>query len=407
MSMTSEIDRRRDLRGAIQEGLATVLGAARSFYWRHADLFSLLTLTGFVLVALGMTFLRPVYNWDVLAYLGASVKTGLTSAADIHAYAYGIVRDAVPPEAFAELTQSGSYRIRQYADPEAFVSMLGMYEMKWLYISLMKWLTPVFGAYNSTYAINIAALFILTTSVGLWLRSTRLSGYAPLLVAMFFLLQLPGFYATQQPDFLGNALLVAALLSFERRRDRLGSVLMLLTILTRPDQIATAGVLMACAWFLRDRSTWIFALTFLLGLLAWFVIGQTTQSVGYWSHVWFSTYQIQDTMVDFHPPFSPLVYLTAIGFNIYRSLFENTWLAAYGLALASAGALYFNGALGERRRQVLLLTTLLAIAAKFAVFPLSDGRIYFAQLAVFFLLALAAWTNDRAGPAAAALPMRR
>src|SRR5690606_22584881 len=96
MSMTSEIDRRRDLRGAIQDGLATVLAAARGFYWRHADLFSLLTLTGFVLAALAMTFLRPVYNWDVLAYLGASVKTGLTSATDIHAYAYGIVRDAVP-----------------------------------------------------------------------------------------------------------------------------------------------------------------------------------------------------------------------------------------------------------------------------------------------------------------------
>lgn len=399
MTMTHEIDRRRDLRGAIQDGLGAVLGAARNLYWRHADLVSVLTLAGFVLVALAMTFLRPVYNWDVLAYLGAMAKPGLASAADIHAYAYGVVRDAVPAEAFAELTQSGSYRIRQYADPEAFASMLGMYEMKWLYISLMKWLTPVVGAYNSTYAINIAALVILSASVGLWLRATRLSGYAPLVVAMFFVLQLPGFYATQQPDFLGNALLVASLLSYERRRDLLGSVLMLLTILTRPDQIATAGVLMACAWFLRDRSSWAFALTFVLGLIAWLVIGQTTESVGYWSHVWFSTYQIQDTMVDFHPPFSPLVYLTAIGFNIYRSLFENTWLAAYGLAVAGAGALYFKGAAGESRQQVLLLTTLLAIAAKFLVFPLSDGRIYFAPLAVFFLMALAVWANDRAGSA--------
>ncbi|KRA95541.1 hypothetical protein ASD83_17955 [Devosia sp. Root685] len=400
--MTTDLDRRRDLRGTLQGALAGGLQALRQFYWRHADVFSVLTLAGFVLVTVAMTFLRPVYNWDVLAYLGTMVKGSATSAAEIHAYAYGVVRDAVPPEAFAALTEAGSYRIRQFADPDAFVSMLGMYEMKWLYISLMKWLTPITGAYESTYVINIAALLILTTSVGLWLRSARLSGYAPLVVALFFVLQFPGFYATQQPDFLGNALLIASLLSYERKRDMQGSVLMLLTILTRPDQIATTGVLMACAWFLRDRSTPIFALTFLAGLIAWFVIGQTTDDVGYWSHVWFSTYQIQDTMVGFHPDFSPIVYLTAIGFNIYRSLFENTWLAAYALGLAWIGALYFRSAIGDQRRQVLVLTALLAIAAKFAVFPLSDGRIYFAQLTILFLLAFAAWTagmtptNDQA-----------
>ena len=395
MTMTSEVDRRRDLRSALQGGLPGGLEGLRQFYWRHADVFSVLTLTGFVLVAVAMTFLRPVYNWDVLAYLGTMAKAGASSAAEIHAYAYGIVREAVPPEAFATLTEAGSYRVRQFADPEAFVSMLGMYEMKWLYISLMKWLTPITGAYQSTYVINIAALLILTISVGLWLRATRLSGYAPLVVALFFVLQLPGFYATQQPDFLGNALLIASLLAYERKRDMTGSVLMLLTILTRPDQIATTGVLMACAWFLRDRSAPLFALTFLAGLLAWFVIGQATDDVGYWSHVWFSTYQIQDTMVGFHPDFSPMVYLTAIGFNIYRSLFENTWLAAYGLGLAGIGTLYFHSAIGDQRRQVLLLTAALAIAAKFAVFPLSDGRIYFAPLTILFLVAFATWTAGR------------
>lgn len=393
--MTTELERPRDLRGTALGTTAAILNRLRAFYWRHADLFSVLTLLAFVLVTVAMTFLRPVFNWDVLAYLGTTVQASMSNPAEIHAYAYGVVKEAVPPEAFAELTGAGSYRIRQFTDPEAFVSMLGMYEMKWLYISLMKWFTPFVGAYNSTYVINIIALLVLTVSVGLWLRATRLSGYAPLVVALFFVLQFSGFYATQQPDFLGNALLIASLLSYERKRNVQGSVLMLLTVLTRPDQVATAGVLMACGWLLRDRSTPLFAATFLASLAAWFLIGQMTHGVGYWSHVWFSTYQIQDTMVGFHPEFSPLVYLVAIGFNIYRSLFENTWLAAYGLGLAWAGYLYFNVPIGDRRRQVLLLTALLAIAAKFAVFPLSDGRIYFAQLTVFFLVAFAAWLDGR------------
>lgn len=395
MTTTPDTERPRDLRGTALGTFAAVLQNLRTLYWRHADLISVLTLLGFVIVTVAITFVRPVYNWDVLAYLGATVKGSLSSAAEIQAYAYGIVRAAVPPEAFEVLTQSSSYGIRQFTDPDAFVSMIGMYEMKWLYISLMKGLTPFVGAYNSTYVINFAALLILTISTGLWLKATRLSGYAPLVVALFFVLQFSGFHATQQPDFLGNALLIASLLSYERKRNVQGSVLMLLTVLTRPDQIATAGVLMACSWLLRDRATPIFAATFFAGLFGWFLIGQATHGVPYWSHLWFTTYQSQDTLVGFHPEFSPLIYLVAIGFNLYRSLFENTWLAAYALGLAFAGHLYFSVPNTDRRRQVLLLGTLLAIAAKFVVFPLSDGRIYFAQLTVFFLIAFATWHQSK------------
>ncbi|RYE57797.1 MAG: hypothetical protein EOP20_06915 [Hyphomicrobiales bacterium] len=395
MTVTTDIERPRDLRGTLLGVSALILKNARDFYWRHADLFSILTLILFVLVTIAVTFVRPVYNWDMLAYLGATVKDGVLSNADIQAYAYGIVKAAVPPEAYVVLTESSSYGVVNATDPEAFVSMIGMYEMKWLYISLMKWLTPVVGAYNTTYAINFGALAILAVSTGLWLRATRITAYTPLVIALFFVLQFSGFHATQQPDFLGNSLLIASLLSYERKRNVEGSVLMLLTVLTRPDQVATAGVLMAVSWLLRDRATPIFALTFIAGLTAWFLIGQATHGVPYWTHVWFSTYQSQDSLVGFQPEFSPVIYAIAIGFNLYRSLFENTWLAAYMLGLAAAGYLYFNVPTSDRRRQVLLLGTLLAIAAKFTVFPLSDGRIYFAQLAVFFLVAFATWMDSR------------
>jgi hypothetical protein len=390
--------RATDARSYLQAMIAALLHGGRSHYWRRADIYSAIFLSGFFIMATAMMFLRPVYNWDVLAYIGAMAKGNFSSVADLHAYAYGVVREAVPAEAFAALTETPGYRLRQFQDPTAFASMLGMYEMKWLYIALMQWLAPYLGPFNATYAINIAALFILTAATGLWLRAKNLSGYAPLAIGLFFVLQLPGFYATQQPDFLGNSLLIASLLAYERKRDGLGSGLMLLTILVRPDQIATAGVLMACAWFLRDGAWRLFAGTFILGLLAWFLIGQTTESVGYWSHVWFSTYKVQDTMVGFHPDFSPIVYLIAIGFNIYRSLFENTWLAAYALGMGLLGYLYFRGAIAGTRQQVLLLAMPLAVAAKFAIFPLSDGRIYFAQLAVLFLVAFATAHERRVKP---------
>jgi hypothetical protein len=365
------------------------MGSFRDLYWRHTDLISIAVLIGFAASMLVIGQLRPIYNWDALAYLAASTRDRFGDIAELHAYVYSVFREAAPPEQFYELTSANAYRIRQFADAEAFVSMLGMYEVKWLYIQLLRWLIPILGPLAAPDAINGGALLILVGSLIVWLRSTNLSGYAPLVVALLFVLQLQGFAGTQQPDFLANALLVASLLSYERDRNLLGSLFLLIAVLTRPDQLALAGVLMACAWLLRDKQTPLFAATFLVSVAAWLLISSCVHSVGWWPHFWFSTYAIQETMVGFEPDFSPRVYVTAIALNLYRSLFQNTWLAVYVMALGWGIYLYFNAAVSMRRRQVLLLTMLLAIAAKFTVFPLHDGRIYFAPLLVFFLVALA------------------
>lgn len=387
--MTVEIDRPRAFRDSLRAVVRTALTNARTLYWRYAEVVGIATLLIFAIAVAAMAFFRPLFNWDMLAYIAVTVRGSLTSAVDIHTYAYSVVKEAVPPWAFDAMIGENAYRVHQFADPEAFVSMLGMYEMKWLYIALLKWFSPFFGPFHAAYLINCIALTILVTALGAWLKATKLLGYAPLVVMLLFALNFGRFAGSQQPDALANALVIAALLAYDRQRNFLGSALMLLAVLTRPDQIATAGVLMACAWYLRDRATWVFVGTFAAGLTAWFLIGQTTHSVGWWSHFWFTTYKIQDTMVGFHPDFSPLVYVFSLGINIYRSLFETTWLAAYGVALAVASYFYFNVRIEQSRREVLMLASLLSVAAKFAVFPLADARIYFAQLAIFFLLSLA------------------
>ncbi len=379
-----------DLRDGLQRMIRVVLSTLNAIYWRYAGFVSIVVFAGFAAMMVALWHFRPIYNWDTLAYLATAVLDRMGGdAAQIHAYAYSTVRDAVPASDFAELTQVNAYRIRQFADPNAFLSMVGMYEVKWLYVLLLKGLIPIFGPMAAFDVINGGALVILVASIGLWLRSTQLSGYAPLVIGLLFLLQFQGFAVTQQPDFLANSLLIAALLSYDRRRDLLGSGLLLVSVLVRPDQVAVAGVVMACAWFLRDRNALAFAVTFGLCLVAYIVISQSLHPTGWWPHFWFSTYQIQEDMAGFDPAFSPVVYAKAIASNIYRSLFLNTWFAAYIVALGCGGYLYFRNALSDRRRQVLLLAMLLAIAAKFAIFPLHDGRIYFSPLFVFFLIVFA------------------
>lgn len=389
-----------DLRDGLHRMIRVVLSTLNAIYWRYAGFVSIVVLAGFAAMMVALWHFRPIYNWDTLAYLATTVLDQMGGdAAQVHTYAYSTVRDAVPAADFAELTQVNAYRIRQFADPNAFLSMVGMYEVKWLYVLLLKGLIPIFGPMAAFDVINGGALVILVASIGLWLRSTQLSGYAPLVIGLLFLLQFQGFAVTQQPDFLGNSLLIAALLSYDRRRDLLGSGLLLVSVLVRPDQVAVAGVVMACAWSLRDRNVLVFAVTFALCLIAYIVISQSLHPTGWWPHFWFSTYQIQEDMAGFDPAFSPVVYAKAIASNIYRSLFLNNWFAAYIVALGCGGYLYFRNALSDRRRQVLLLAMLLAIAAKFAIFPLHDGRIYFSPLFVFFLIVFAGVQEKQRSPA--------
>ena len=64
--------------------------------------------------------------------------TPATSAGELHAFAFDTVREATKAGQFTVLTEDRDYRIRQYADPAAFATMLGFYKVKWLYIEAIR-----------------------------------------------------------------------------------------------------------------------------------------------------------------------------------------------------------------------------------------------------------------------------
>lgn len=378
-----------DLRGRLQLFVHAIARWLIAFWFRNGTWLGLLSLVAFAVVTLVMARVRPVYSWDTLAYVAASARGTLSTAADLHAYAYDTLRNAATPEGFAALAEGDAYRLRQYTDPDAFVSMLGMYEVKWFYIKLLTVLTPVTGVYEAGFVINIFAMILMTGSMAVWLRSAGMLAYAPLLVCLVFALQFPSFGMMHTPDFLATSFLLAAVLAMDRNWTWSGCVLLLFAVLTRPDQFALVGVLMVAAWFWRDRSQLAFVAAFVLCAAAYALTGASGDSVGWWPHVWFSTYHMQETMAGFEPAFSLKVYLVAFGYNLFRSLFQNTWLAFYGLAVGLCILMYVRGLLTASRRQVLVFALMLCIPAKYAVFPLHDARIYFGLLLLVFMLTAA------------------
>lgn len=382
---------RFDPRNAMHALLEAVLRMLAALWSRWGALVSALSIVGFLAVVLAIDWLRPEHNWDTLAYLGVVARDwlGMMSAADIHAYAYDTVRNAVEPDQYAILTQIDAYRERMAADPDAFVSMLGMYDVKWLYVALLAWLGPVFGAYQAGYAINVFAAALVSAGLIWWFHSVRMLQYGFIATALMIIMTVTGFAMVDIPDFLGFALLVTGVLALDRGRDIVGLVLLFVSVLVRPDTAAVMGVLMAMAWFWRDSLTPKAAIAFLVSFVAYFAIKQAGTYPGWWVHAWFTAYRMENTLDGFHPDFSLKIYLIGFVWQLVRAALENVWLGMLALALFGWALMQGAGIRLVRRRLVLVSSMLIGIAAKFVVFPVHDTRFYVALLLPAILLLIA------------------
>ena len=91
-------------------------------------------------------------------------------------------------------------------------------------------------------------------------------------------------------------------------------------------------------------------------------------------------------MDGFDPAFSIVLYAKAFANAVVRSLIFNTWVGVAVLALAGWYVTDRAGFRLDRRAGILFAALVLAVLAKFAVFPIHDGRIYFPNLIAPFLL---------------------
>jgi hypothetical protein len=130
---------------------------------------------------------------------------------------------------------------------------------------------------------------------------------------------------------------------------------------------------------------WMFG----LAIAAYVFAKASSTSPGWWPHLWFSTYQMQDSMKDFAPAFSLNVYLEAFVYNFARAMTENNWLGFYLTAIVASLWIVSESKSDERirhPRMVIVSALILAVAAKFLLFPLHDTRTYLPILFPMILL---------------------
>lgn len=370
------VEGRAGLRGSLLTLAGFILAVAGRFWTRNSVVLGALTLWLFIGAVLAIGWLRPVHTWDMIAYLASAWDGRYATPAELHAQVWDAIRQGVDPAHFSALSAGDAYRERQFTDPAALHSMLGMYEVKWLYVQLVALIEPLWGPLRAGFVINVGAAVGFTVVMTWWLRAVGKLFLAPLVVGLLMIAGFPNLAIAETPDLLTLALVLAGFLVLERGKLALGSVFLLLAVLVRPDSAAVCGVLMAVAWLWRDPRSARLVILFVLSVGAYVFVSRQGNHPGWWPHLWFSTYQMQDTMEGFSPAFSIKVYIIAFAWNLVRSVFENTWLGLYILALGGWACAHAAGFRLNNRHVVLVAAAFIAIAAKYVLFPLHDGRTY-------------------------------
>ena len=204
----------------------------------------------YVAIFFALSVANPLYNWDMIGYVGAAKSMLRGDHASNHEYTYSLLQKTVPDRVFEELT-TGERKAVTYDDPESFTQHLGFYRQRLMYVCLLAFV--MFFNINPFVASHVISA--LCATMALWIlghmsqRPTSL-GY---LVAMAASL-VSGLYITARystPDAMA-ALVFVALCWATVKHMKVALVLLPLSILVRFELVVLALPFGVYLYFFRD-----------------------------------------------------------------------------------------------------------------------------------------------------------
>ncbi len=346
----------------------------------------------FALFIAGVTLISIVYpqaNWDLIAYTAAIAEPRFHDAAGLHAHAYESVRQIVDAGQFAALSGNDAYRAHQFANPDAFVSMLGMYKVKALYIQLAAILTPAFGEIGAMRLISTVSTAVTGLVFLLWLYRRNAFAFAPAVIGILLISGYADVARLGSPDAFFMALLSLGLYLYDRQRLWLAALALFLATLVRSDTVVFLAAWSVLILLFRIKA-WPIVAAFVAALIAYPLVTQSANHPGFWAHFVFSTTEQKLTMESFHPAFSAAVYLRAIAIGLVRTISETSWPAAIGLLLPVWVWLKARTSTLGPREDALVIALVAGVIGRFILFPLPDTRIHGAYLAPLLMVMLPA-----------------
>ena len=341
-----------------------------------------------IAVSAAYALVKPDYNWDMVAYVGAALENRYEDPRALHVETWRLIDEAVTPEAQAALKFGDPYREAQWSNVDNFKSQLGMYRVKAGYIQALRLIEPVTGLVRGAMLLGLlsAVAFGLLTLWILWREKALQAGLvlAPVLLMAGF----ARMTSSVAPDMLLGLVSLGALYALFRGRDAIGCLLLVAATLVRPDGVIFAFAILIAAVLFGLRWAPV-ALAFVAAFALATVMSKLGGHPGWWAHFWFSTVETQNSMANFHPDFSLAAFVKGYARGLLSSLHASNWLPLLALVTAGWAWLSRRSPFGVRAHALVFAMAIGALG-KFASFPLPDDRFYFSFIAgMAILLAVA------------------
>ena len=358
----------------------------RTLLDRAGALFLLLS----VLAVAAYGWLRPDYNWDMVAYIASALENRISDPEMLHAETWALVEPGATEAQEYHLKYSNPYNLHQWENPVDFESQLSMYRVKVAYVGLLRVLEPITGLVDASILLSV----LPSLGVGLlclwWLwREEALQG-AFFLVPVLLVTDYSRMTSGTSPDILLALVSLVAIYALWRGREWLGCLLLFLSVFVRPDNIILIFAILIAAVLFNLRKLPIL-ITFIAAFAACLYISRVGGHPGWWAHFYFSCFEIQNSMTNFHPDFSPAVMLRGYMRGVLIALQFNDWPAIFVGLVAGWALLSKYGRIAGSRSNAFIFALAIGTLGKFASFPLPDDRFYFVFIAGLSLMLVASW----------------
>lgn len=356
------------------------------------------TLYALLFFSLGyMAYTQPTYNWDLLPYVGATLSIDRSDKEYVHRRSYAEAERVLPRQAFGMLTHPRHpFRTQVHKSAEYFSQQLPIVRVKPLYIAMIYTLQASgVNIVKATFLVSVISGVFSALLVLLWLQKYFSNAWGYLMAAL--LVVSAGMITVARlstPDALSAALLLLGVfLLLEKKWLVWSGVVFILSIYARLDNIIIVSFIFTYLFLLAPRE-YRFNLArymaFIIALIAsYWLISYYAESYS-WDVLF--THAIERLLVN---PKDAYVSLTREGY-MAGLIAKSEWallnpVVSLSIFVMLASAAFSATGIKLRIRNVyadMMLVTLMAIAVRYALFPLLNVRYYYGHCLVIGVCAL-------------------
>ncbi len=279
---------------------------------------------------------HPIYTWDVVPYVATTFAAETEDPAAVHEATYGLLRQSLEAAQFNSLI-GGEYAAAMYSSPENFATQLSMYEIKPLYVLLLRGFSAT-GAnpVGSIIWLSLIPGLLICVILFLWLRNMTGPMQAALVVILFSICaRLFDLSRIPTPDNLSALMVFAGVYLLLARGWIAAAVICLgLSIWVRSNNILfVAPLLVLLCWNhwrrgepLRSADLYWYGGGLSLVFLSYFWIS-AVYDYDWWRLFYHTLIESQVDIESFGQPFSGALYFDALRGSV-RELFASGTMIA-------------------------------------------------------------------------------